>query len=65
MTKEQVGEERVCSAYTSISLFNNRRKSGQELKQDSNLEAGADTEAIEKMPHSPEYNLILRKHFLN
>jgi hypothetical protein len=33
MTKKQVGEERVYSAYTSILLFNHQRKSGLELKQ--------------------------------
>jgi hypothetical protein len=46
MTKKQGvwGEEMVCLAYTSISLFN-QRKSGQELRQERNLEAGAEAEA--------------------
>jgi hypothetical protein len=33
MTKKQVGEERVYSAYTSMLLFITKRKSGLELKQ--------------------------------
>jgi hypothetical protein len=33
MTKKQVGEERVYSAYTSTLLFITKRKSGLELKQ--------------------------------
>jgi hypothetical protein len=33
MTKKQVGEERVYSAYTSILLFITKGKSGLELKQ--------------------------------
>jgi hypothetical protein len=33
MTKKQVGEERVYSAYTSTLLLITKRKSGQELKQ--------------------------------
>jgi hypothetical protein len=33
MTKKQVGEERVYSAYTSITAVNHQRKSGLELKQ--------------------------------
>ena len=42
MAKQQVGEERVYSAYTSRLLFHHQRKSGQELKQGRNLEVGAD-----------------------
>ena len=33
MTKKQVGEERVYSAYTSILLFITKEKSGLELRQ--------------------------------
>jgi hypothetical protein len=33
MTKKQVGEERVYSAYTSMLLVYHQRKSGLELKQ--------------------------------
>jgi hypothetical protein len=44
MTKKKVGEERVYSAYTSALLF--KRKSGQELTQVRNLEAGAEAEAM-------------------
>jgi hypothetical protein len=33
MTKKQVGEERVYSAYTSTLLVHHQRKSGLELKQ--------------------------------
>jgi hypothetical protein len=43
MTKKQVEEERVYSDYSSTSL----RKSGLELTQNKNLEAGADVEAME------------------
>ena len=43
----QVGEERAYLAYTSTLLFHHQRKSGQELKQDRALEAGADAEAME------------------
>jgi hypothetical protein len=40
MTKKQVGEERVYSAYTSTLEF--RTGTGQELMQGRILEAGAD-----------------------
>jgi hypothetical protein len=43
MTKRQVVEERVYSAYTSTLLY----KSGQELTQGRNLEAQSDAEAME------------------
>jgi hypothetical protein len=33
MTKKQVGEEKVYSAYTSILLYTSPRKPGLELKQ--------------------------------
>jgi hypothetical protein len=33
MTKKQVGEKRVYSAYTSYTAVQHKRKSGQELKQ--------------------------------
>jgi hypothetical protein len=46
MTEEQVGEERVYSAYTSTFLFITK-KSGWELTQGRNLEAGANAEAME------------------
>ena len=41
----QAGEERVCLAYTS-TCGPSLKKSGQELKQGWNLEAGADAEAM-------------------
>ena len=45
--QRKIGEERVYLAYTSISLFIiEGEKSGQELKQGRNLEAGADSEAM-------------------
>jgi hypothetical protein len=47
MTKKQVGEERVYSAYTFHTAVHHQRKSGQELTQGRNLEAGADVEAME------------------
>jgi hypothetical protein len=44
MTKKQVGEERVCSAYTSILLFITEEiRTGTQASH----EAGADAEAIE------------------
>jgi hypothetical protein len=44
MTKKQVGEERVYSAYTSILLFITKEvRTGTQAGQ----EAGADTEAME------------------
>jgi hypothetical protein len=48
MTKKQVGKERVCllSLYFQI-ITHHWKKSGQELKQGWNLEAGADAEAME------------------
>jgi hypothetical protein len=48
MTKKQVGEERVYSAYTFHIAVHHQRKSGQELTQGRNLEAGADAEAMER-----------------
>jgi hypothetical protein len=45
MTKKQ--KERVYSAHTSISPVCHQRKSGSELKQGGNPEAGADAEAME------------------
>ena len=47
MTKKQAGEERVYSTYASHIAVHHKRKSGLELKQVRNLEAGADTEAME------------------
>ena len=47
MTKKQVGEERAYSAYTFHIAVHHQRKSGHELTQGRNLEAGADTEAME------------------
>jgi hypothetical protein len=41
MTKKQVGEERVYSAYTSTLMFITKGS------QDRNLEGGADAEAVE------------------
>jgi hypothetical protein len=50
MTKKQVGEQRVYSAYTYVHIaIHHQRKSGQELNQGRNLEAGADAEAMEAM----------------
>jgi hypothetical protein len=47
MTKKQVGEKRVFfSLYFHIAVHH-QRKSGQELTQGRNLEAGADAEAME------------------
>jgi len=46
VTKKQVREEMALLAYTFISLLI-IGKSGQELKQGRNLEAGADSEAME------------------
>jgi hypothetical protein len=43
MTKKQVGEERVYSAYTSILLFIKEGRTGTQAGQ----EAGADAEAME------------------
>jgi hypothetical protein len=48
MTKKQVGEERVYSAYTFHIVVHHQRKSGQEHTQDRNLEAGVDAEAMEE-----------------
>jgi hypothetical protein len=48
--KNQVGEERIYLAYTSIhfhSTVHHWRKSGQEFKQGQKLETGADAEAME------------------
>ena len=48
MTKKQVGEERVYSAYTYFHIaLHHQRKSGQEITQGRNLEVGADVEAME------------------
>jgi hypothetical protein len=48
MTKKATWGERVGLAYTSRSVtVHHGKKSGQELKQDRNLEAGADAEAME------------------
>jgi hypothetical protein len=48
MTKKQVGEERVYSAYTSILLFITKEvRSGTQAGQ----EAGADAEAMEDVPY--------------
>jgi hypothetical protein len=47
MTKKQVGEERVYSAYTSILLFITKEvRTG--TKQGRKQEAGADAEAMEE-----------------
>ena len=43
VTKKKIGEERV---YFHIAVHH-QKKSGQELKQGRNLEAGADAEAME------------------
>jgi hypothetical protein len=43
MTKKQVGEERVYSAYTSTLLFTTKERTGIQAGQ----EAGADAEAME------------------
>jgi hypothetical protein len=45
MTKKQVGEERVYSAFTSILLF--ITKGSQDRNSHSEQEAGADAEAME------------------
>jgi hypothetical protein len=45
MSKKQVGEERVYSAYTSTLLF--ITKGSQNRSSHMNLEAGADAEAME------------------
>ena len=47
MTKKQVVEERVYSAYIFTLLYH-QRKSAQELTQGRNLEAGVDAEAMEE-----------------
>jgi hypothetical protein len=47
ITKKQAGEERVYSAYTFHTAVHHQRKSGLELTQDRNLEAGDDIEAME------------------
>jgi hypothetical protein len=47
MTKKQVGEKRVYSAYTFHIAFHHQRKSGLKLTQGRNLEAGADAKAME------------------
>jgi hypothetical protein len=47
MNKKQVGEERVYSAYTFHIAVHHQRKSGLELTQNGNLEAGADAEVME------------------
>jgi len=39
MTKRQVGEESISSAYTSAMLFITKEKVREELKQGRNLEA--------------------------
>jgi hypothetical protein len=44
MTKKQIREERVYSAYTSTLLFITKGNQGRNLR---NLEAGADAEAME------------------
>jgi hypothetical protein len=44
MTKKQVGEERVYSAYTSMLLFITK---GSQVWNSSSQEAGADAEAME------------------
>jgi hypothetical protein len=47
MTRKQVGEERVYSAYTSILLFNTKEvRTGTQAGQ----EAGADAEVMEGCP---------------
>jgi hypothetical protein len=43
MTKKQVGEERVYSAYSSILLFITKVRTGTQAGQ----KAGADAEAVE------------------
>lgn len=44
--QSKMGKERVYFAYISIPLFIMKRGLGQELKQDRNLEAEVDTEAM-------------------
>ena len=46
--QKQVGEKRVYLTYISTSIVHHLEKSGQELKQDKNLETGADVVAMEK-----------------
>jgi hypothetical protein len=46
MIKKQVLEERVFGLHSHI-VVHHRRRSGQELTQGRNLEAGADTEDLE------------------
>jgi hypothetical protein len=46
MTQSKLGRKEFISLYFHITV-NRWRKSGQELKQGSNLEAGADAEAME------------------
>jgi hypothetical protein len=46
MTKKQAREESLLGLHFHITV-NHQRKSGQELKHNWNLEAGADTEAME------------------
>jgi hypothetical protein len=47
MTKKPVGEERVCSAYTSILLFITKGSQDWNSEEARNLETGADAEAME------------------
>jgi hypothetical protein len=48
MTKKQVGDKRVYSAYTSHIAVHHQKKSGQELTQGKKLETGADAEAMKE-----------------
>jgi hypothetical protein len=47
MTKATWGGKGLFSSHFHITVHH-QRKSGQELKQDRNLEAGADAEALER-----------------
>jgi hypothetical protein len=46
VTKKQVGEKRVYFGLHFHITVHHQRKSGQELRQGSKLDAGADAEAI-------------------
>ena len=48
MTKKQVGEERVNSAFISISLFITKGSQDRNSNRARNLEAGVDEETIDR-----------------
>jgi hypothetical protein len=48
MTKNQIVEEKSFFGSHFLLKVHNQRKSGQELRQDRNMEAGADAEATEE-----------------